>query len=102
MVADTTAHQYNIPAQIYSCANDVRSTLSTWSDASTLSKWDLLILFLALCLASLESDFETAAIIALFTINQDLCFDAHVLSIEVKTIACRQNIFNSTVEKCKP
>lgn len=62
---------------------------------------DLLSLFLAVSLACLETSCETAVAIGLFTIIQAPDFDAYLLSIEVKSIACCQNISGRIVKNIK-
>lgn len=70
MAVDTTECHPNGPVKICSCRTDVKDLLLTNSDASILSRDDILSLPLAVSLASLETTSVTAAFIDLLTIIQ--------------------------------
>lgn len=68
MAVDTTECHPAGPVETCSCSTDVQVLLLTYSDASTLSRGDLLCIPLAIFLASLETPCGTATVIDLLTI----------------------------------
>lgn len=101
MAVNTMACHSDGPVETCSCTTDVQDLLLTYSDASTLSRGDLLSLSLAVSLANLETTSGTAAIIDLLTIIQDPDFDAQRFNIQVKSIACCRKISDRIVKKHK-
>lgn len=80
---DTTVSYPEEPLETCSCKIALHDLLLTYSDASTISKRDLLSLFITVSLAGLETIAKTAAVIDLLTIIQYPDFDVHPIKIQV-------------------
>lgn len=62
---------------------------------------DLLSIYLAVILAGLEATSETEAVLDLLTAFKDPALQAHLLNIDVKSIACCRKISDRTAKKRK-
>lgn len=98
---DTTARLPDEPVETCLFTTDVQDTLLTYSDASTLSRKDLLSQFLTGSLATLEPTSGIAAVIDFLTNIQDFDFDAHLFMNQVKSKTSGQKDSDLIVKKHK-
>lgn len=101
MASDTTACHTKAPVENCFCIKEVQDSLLTNSNASPLSKGDLLSLSLVVFLADLEPASGTVAVIDLLAIVEDTDLDAQLFTFQVKSIACFRKISDRTLQKHK-
>lgn len=99
IVVETTARHSDRAVGACSRTTVMKDLLFTCLCASSLSRSKSLSLLLVVSLASLHTNSEAAAIIDLLSIIYDPDLDIHLFRIEVKSIACFQNIFKLKVKK---
>lgn len=81
MVLDATAFHPLGPVETYRCSKDGQDLLLFYSDASTLSRSNLLSPSLVVPFSSLKAIFGTASVTNIAKIIQDSEFDAHDIKI---------------------
>lgn len=99
MAVAATARSSDVAVE--TCTTDVRDTLLTYSEASTLSRGDLLSVSFVISFSSLETTSGTATVIDFVEIVQDHDVDAHLYNAQFMSMACCQKTFDHKVEKHK-